>query len=45
MLALGRGTEARPSFARAYELLKDDKFMQANEAPRLERLRALAQAS
>ena len=45
LLALGRGAEARTSFARAYELLKDEKFMQANEAPRLERLRALAGAN
>ncbi len=45
LLALGRGTDARPNFARAYELLKDDKFMQANEAARLERLRTLAGAN
>jgi tetratricopeptide (TPR) repeat protein len=41
LLALKRDAEATPSFARAYALLKDDKYLQANEAARLERLRAL----
>jgi tetratricopeptide (TPR) repeat protein len=41
LVALNRGEEARPHFARAYALLKDDKFMQADEAARLERMRTL----
>ena len=44
LLALKRDTEAAPSFARAYTLLKDDKHLQANEAARLERLRKLGGA-
>jgi len=41
LVALNRGGEAQPNFARAYALLKDDKTMQANEAARLERMRML----
>jgi tetratricopeptide (TPR) repeat protein len=41
LLALKRDAEARVSFARAHALLKDDKYLQANEAARLERLRVL----
>ena len=38
---LGRADEARVNFARAYELLKDDAWLQANESARLARLREL----
>ena len=41
LLALQRNAEAKPSFARAYVLLRDDKFAQANEVARLERMRTL----
>ena len=44
LLAQKRGAEAAPSFARAYALLKDDTYLQANEAARLERLRTLGGA-
>lgn len=39
--ALGRETEARRWFAKAYEELSQDPFLQANEAARLQRLRDL----
>jgi tetratricopeptide (TPR) repeat protein len=45
LLALGRGEEARPWFARAHAALAQDSWMQANEAGRLERLRQLAAAA
>ncbi|MEO8134330.1 MAG: hypothetical protein ABI831_10165 [Betaproteobacteria bacterium] len=35
LLAQGFGGEARPSFARAFALLKDDASLKANEAARL----------
>jgi tetratricopeptide (TPR) repeat protein len=43
LLALGRAGEARPALARAYEELSKDPWLAANEQPRLERLRALAE--
>ena len=43
LLALGRASEARPSFARAHVLLKDDGYLQANEPQRLARLRELGE--
>jgi tetratricopeptide (TPR) repeat protein len=42
LLALGRGEEARPHFARAYEVLSADPWLAEAESARLERLRALA---
>jgi len=44
LLVLKRADEARIHFARAYELLKDDAYLQANEAARLARLRDLGRA-
>jgi tetratricopeptide (TPR) repeat protein len=41
LLALGRADEARPQFARAYELLHTDPWLARDEAPRLDRLREL----
>ena len=41
LLALQRDGESRESFARAYELLRDDPYLKANEAARLERLKKL----
>lgn len=41
LLALGRADEARPHFARAYELLSNDPWFPPPEAERLERMRAL----
>jgi tetratricopeptide (TPR) repeat protein len=41
LLALGRADEARPEFARAYELLHTDPWLARDEAPRLDRLREL----
>jgi tetratricopeptide (TPR) repeat protein len=41
LLALGRADEARPLFARAYELLHTDPWLARDEAPRLDRLREL----
>ena len=41
LVVLKRDAEARPNFARAWALLKDDKYLQASEAARLERLRVL----
>jgi hypothetical protein len=43
LLALGRGAEAQPWFARAWQLLQDDPEV-AGDAARRERLRGLAQA-
>ncbi len=39
LLLLGRRDEARPRFARAYEILRQDEWLAGHEAPRLERLR------
>ena len=44
LLALGREDEARPHFARAYALLRDDPWLQRDEPERLQRLAALGQA-
>ena len=44
LLVLQRKDDARINFARAYELLQDDAYLQANEAPRLARLRDLGRA-
>lgn len=41
LLALGRADEATEWFGRAYDLLKDDPWMQADEAARLERMKDL----
>jgi tetratricopeptide (TPR) repeat protein len=41
LLALGRADEARPHFAAAYAILKDDVWLQRDEAARLERLAEL----
>lgn len=38
LLHLGRREEARPHFARAHELLRQDSWLVEHEAPRLERL-------
>jgi tetratricopeptide (TPR) repeat protein len=44
LLALGReGEEARPHFARAYELLSKDPWFPAGERGRLERMRTLGE--
>jgi tetratricopeptide (TPR) repeat protein len=43
LLALDRRDEARPNFARAWALLREDRYLQAEEAARLERLRMLGQ--
>jgi tetratricopeptide (TPR) repeat protein len=42
LLALGRGSEAQPYFAKAYAALSQDDLLMKYEAPRLARLRALA---
>jgi len=41
LLSLGRETEAKPHFAKAYALLSRDPDMQANEVARLARLKRL----
>jgi tetratricopeptide (TPR) repeat protein len=41
LLAQGKGDEARPYFARAYELLSKDSWLQRDEPQRLERLKEL----
>jgi len=41
LLALGRADEAREWFGKAWDLLKDDKWMQADEADRLARMKEL----
>lgn len=43
LLALGRGEEARPHFARAYELLSNDPWFPPTEPDRLERMRRMGQ--
>jgi tetratricopeptide (TPR) repeat protein len=42
LLALGRADEARPAFARAYELLSADDWLVESEPDRLARIRDLA---
>ncbi|MFN8451853.1 MAG: tetratricopeptide repeat protein [Anaerolineae bacterium] len=42
LLALGRADDARPHFARAYELLSQDSWLAQHEPERLERLRQLS---
>ena len=44
LLALGRGDEATPHFARAWELLHEDPWLQRDEPERLARLKALSEA-
>ena len=41
MLAMGRPDDAKPHFARAYEVLRQDQWLADNEAPRLARLAEL----
>jgi hypothetical protein len=41
LLALGRGAEAKPYFARAFELLSKDPWFPPNESKRLERMKEL----
>ena len=41
LLALERGEEARPHFARAWELLHEDPWLRRDESERLDRLRRL----
>ena len=41
LLALGKGAEAAPYFAKAWELLSADPWLKANEAKRLQRLKEL----
>lgn len=43
LLLLGRQDEARPYFARAYEHLSRDRWLAANQAERLERLKRLGE--
>ena len=43
LLALGKPSEAKLHFARAYELLSNDQWLAAEEPKRLERLKQLAQ--
>lgn len=43
LTALGRVDEAKPHFQRAYDVLSQDAWLAANEAPRLERLQTLGQ--
>lgn len=44
LLALGGEEEARPHFARAYDLLSQDDWLVKNEPARLERLRQLGES-
>jgi hypothetical protein len=41
LLALGRSDEARPHFAKAYELLSQDAWLVENQKERIERLKEL----
>jgi tetratricopeptide (TPR) repeat protein len=43
LLALGKPKEAAPWFAKAHEMLSKDEWLVANEADRLERLKALGE--
>jgi tetratricopeptide (TPR) repeat protein len=45
LLVLKRDEEARPHFARAYELLSKDPWFPPNERPRLERMKQLGGAA
>jgi tetratricopeptide (TPR) repeat protein len=45
LLALGRADEARPHFAAAHAILKDDAWLRREEPARLERLKTLAAVS
>ena len=42
LLASGKAAEAKPLFARAYEVQKDDVWVQQHEAGKLERMKKLA---
>ena len=42
LLLKDQADEAKPYFARAYELLSADEWLMANEPARLERLRTLS---
>lgn len=42
LLELKRKDEAKPYFAKAYELLKEDKYLQSSESERLKRLEQLS---
>lgn len=44
LLALGRRSEAKPHFARAYEVLSRDEWFANHEEPRLRRMRELSRA-
>ncbi len=43
LLLLDRKEEAKPYFKRAYGILSKDEWLQANEAPRLDRLKELSE--
>jgi tetratricopeptide (TPR) repeat protein len=43
LLELDRAQEARPHFARAYEMLSQDPWLKADEPQRIERLKALSE--
>lgn len=42
LLAMGKGEEAKPHFAKAYELLSKDEWLRNDEPKRLERLKRLS---
>ena len=42
LLALDKKDESKPHFAKAYELLKEDKYLQRFDADRLKRLSELS---
>ena len=42
LLLLGRSKEAKPYFAKAHTLLKEDAYLQSQEAERLKRLSELS---
>lgn len=43
LLFLNRGNEAKPYFAKAYELLSQDEWMMANEPERMKRMKELSE--
>lgn len=43
LLELGKGDEAKPYFAKAYELLSKERWLASNEKERLERLKKLGE--
>jgi len=43
LLAVGRVEEAKPHFAKAYEMLSPDPFLKVHQAERLERLKVLSE--